>query len=173
MAWSMGLSLAVQVLGTRTTGEYSETGPLPQQRLPAEGPRSESEPRESAADQTKGGSAMTNVELLVIAVVFTTGVITGIVCLVSMASRREDRRARLSREAPDSWALAGRFLTGLYVRRPGDDTPRRRPPDDDPPSSQVRAGARASDRGRRAQGRSPRRAASRARSKSPGPGDGR
>jgi hypothetical protein len=29
MAWSMGLSLAVQVLGTRTTSKYSGTGPLP------------------------------------------------------------------------------------------------------------------------------------------------
>lgn len=75
---------------------------------------------------------MTAVELLVIAVVFTTGVITGIVFLVSAASRTEDRRERLSREAPDAWTQAGRFLTGLYVRRPGDDSPRRRYPDDDP-----------------------------------------
>ncbi len=75
---------------------------------------------------------MTAVELLAIAVVFTTGMVTGIVCLVSIASRREDRRARLSREAPDHWTLAGRILTGLYVRRPGDDTPKRRYPDDDP-----------------------------------------
>ncbi|HTS95402.1 MAG TPA: hypothetical protein VMI33_02190 [Streptosporangiaceae bacterium] len=74
---------------------------------------------------------MTAVELLAIAVVFTTGVVTGIVCLVSVASRREDRRARLSREAPDHWTLAGRFLTGLYVRRPGDDSPRRRHTHDD------------------------------------------
>jgi len=29
MARSIGLSLAVQVLGTRTTSEYSEIGPLP------------------------------------------------------------------------------------------------------------------------------------------------
>jgi hypothetical protein len=75
---------------------------------------------------------MTAVELLAIGVVFTTGVITGIVFLVSAASRKEDRRQKLSREAPDRWALAGRFLTGLYVRRPGDDGPRPRYPDDDP-----------------------------------------
>jgi hypothetical protein len=74
---------------------------------------------------------MTAVELLAIGVVFITGVITGIVFLVSIASRREDRRAKLSREAPDAWTLAGRFLTGLYVRRPGDDAPRRRYPDDE------------------------------------------
>jgi hypothetical protein len=74
---------------------------------------------------------MPAVELLVIGVVFITGVITGIVFLVSVASRREDRRAKLSREAPDRWTLAGRVLTGLYVRRPGDDSPWRTRPDDD------------------------------------------
>jgi len=66
---------------------------------------------------------MATVELLALAigVVFTTGVITGIALLVSLASRKEGRGARLSREAPDRVTLAGRFLTGLYVRRPGDD----------------------------------------------------
>jgi hypothetical protein len=73
---------------------------------------------------------MTAVELLVIGVVFITGAITGIIALVSVASRKEDRREKLSREAPDYWTLAGRFLTGLYVRRPGDDSPRPRHPDD-------------------------------------------
>jgi hypothetical protein len=75
---------------------------------------------------------MTTVEVLAIGVIFTFGVITGIVFLVSMASRREDRRAKLSREAPDRVTLAGRYLTGLYVRRPGDETPRYRHPEDDP-----------------------------------------
>jgi hypothetical protein len=75
---------------------------------------------------------MTAVELLAITVVFTTGVITGIVLLVSAACRKEDRSRQLSREAPNNWTQAGRFLTGLYVRRPGDDSPRPRYPDDDP-----------------------------------------
>jgi hypothetical protein len=74
---------------------------------------------------------MTAVELLAIGVVFVMGVITGIVLLVSLASRREDRRAKLSREAPDRIAKAGRLLTNLYVRRPGDDGPERAYPDDD------------------------------------------
>jgi hypothetical protein len=74
---------------------------------------------------------MTAIELLAIGVVFITGAIAGIVFLVSVASLREDRREKLSREAPDRWTLAGRFLTGLYVRRPGDDSARRRYPDDD------------------------------------------
>jgi hypothetical protein len=73
---------------------------------------------------------MTTVDVLAIGVIFTFGVITGIFVLVSLASRREDRRARLSREAPDHMTLAGRFLTGLYVRRPGDETPRRLRDDD-------------------------------------------
>jgi hypothetical protein len=68
---------------------------------------------------------MTAIDLLTIGVVFIFGVITGVVLLVSLASRREDRRARLSREAPDRVTSAGRYLTGLYVRRPGDDSNRR------------------------------------------------
>jgi len=72
---------------------------------------------------------MTAVEVLAISVVF----ITGVIWLVSLASRREDRRARLSREAPDRMTLAGRLLTGLYVRRPGDDPSWYDSPDDDQP----------------------------------------
>ena len=75
---------------------------------------------------------MTAVEVLAIGVVFITGMITGVIFLVSLASRREDRRARLSREAPDRVTQAGRLLTGLYVRRPGDETSRYRYPNDDP-----------------------------------------
>lgn len=69
---------------------------------------------------------MAAVTVLAIAVIFTTGAISGIVLLVSLASRREDRRARLSREAPDRTTNAARTLTGLYVLRPGDDRYRRR-----------------------------------------------
>jgi hypothetical protein len=45
-------------------------------------------------------------------------VTTVTVLLVVSASRREDRRLRLSHEAPDRVTLAGRYLTSLYVRRP-------------------------------------------------------
>ncbi len=76
---------------------------------------------------------MTAVEVLAISVVFIAGAITGVIFLVSLASRGEDRRARLSREAPDRLTLAGRLLTGLYVRRPGDDAPPYSYPDDDQP----------------------------------------
>jgi hypothetical protein len=74
---------------------------------------------------------VTAVGLLAIGVIFSIGVITGVILVVSLASRREDRRARLSREAPDRVTQAGRFLTGLEVRRPGEDIPRRDHPDDD------------------------------------------
>jgi hypothetical protein len=68
---------------------------------------------------------MTAVDLLTIGVVFIFGVLTGVVLLVSLASRREDRRPKLSREAPDRATHAGRLLTGLYVRRPGEDSNQR------------------------------------------------
>jgi hypothetical protein len=71
---------------------------------------------------------MTAVELLAI---FVMGVITGFALLVSLASRGEDRRAKLSREAPGRVAKAGRLLTNLYVRRPGDEGPEHDYPDDD------------------------------------------
>jgi len=77
---------------------------------------------------------MTAVDLLTIGVVFLFGVITGVILLVSLASQREDRRARLSREAPDRVTHAGRLLTGLYVRRPGDDSNRRHVWEDDHPA---------------------------------------
>jgi hypothetical protein len=74
---------------------------------------------------------MTAIELLTIGAIFVIGAITGIVILVSVASNREDRRARLSREAPDAVTRAARMLTNLYVRRPGDDQPAPRRRDDD------------------------------------------
>jgi len=65
---------------------------------------------------------MTAIVAVAILVIFTIGMIVGVVILVSVASHREDKRLRLSREAPDRTTLAGRYLTSLYVRRPGDDT---------------------------------------------------
>ena len=64
---------------------------------------------------------MTAVVVVAIVVIFIFGMIVGIVVLVSVASHREDKRLRLSREAPDRTTLGGRYLTSLYVRRPGDD----------------------------------------------------
>jgi hypothetical protein len=65
---------------------------------------------------------MTAIVAVAIVIIFVFGMIAGIVILVSVASHREDKRLRLSREAPDRTTLAGRYLTSLYVRRPGDDS---------------------------------------------------
>ena len=67
---------------------------------------------------------------ITIIVVFIAGVITGGIVLVSLASRREDRR-RLSREAPSRLTQAGRYVTGLRVVGPDSYRDRRRYPDDD------------------------------------------
>ena len=61
---------------------------------------------------------MTAIVVVAIVIIFIFGMIAGIVILVSLASHREDKRMRLSREAPDRTTLAGRYLTSLYVRRP-------------------------------------------------------
>jgi hypothetical protein len=53
----------------------------------------------------------------IVLAVFIAGGITGAVLLVSLASRREDRRT-LSYRAPNRIALAGRFVTGLKVSDP-------------------------------------------------------
>jgi hypothetical protein len=73
---------------------------------------------------------MAAVVVVAIVIIFVFGMIIGIVLLVSVASHREDKRLRLSREAPDRTTLAGRYLTSLYVRRPGDDTALQTLPDD-------------------------------------------
>jgi hypothetical protein len=66
---------------------------------------------------------MAAVTVLAIAAIFITGAITGSVLLVTLASRREDRRPRLSEHAPDRTTTAGRLLTRLYVRRHSDTYP--------------------------------------------------
>src|ERR1022692_2334511 len=53
----------------------------------------------------------------IVLAIFIAGGITGAVLLVSLASRREDRRT-LSYRAPNRIALAGRFVTGLKVADP-------------------------------------------------------
>jgi hypothetical protein len=73
---------------------------------------------------------MTDVVVLAVVIIFFIGMISGVVLLVSVASRREDKRLRLSREAPDRMTNAARYLTSLYVRREGDWDGRQVPPED-------------------------------------------
>lgn len=68
---------------------------------------------------------MTTGLLIALAAIFIAGMITGVVGLVSLASRREDR-SRLEVRPPDPIARAGRYLTGLTVQHPDDAAWRRR-----------------------------------------------
>ena len=49
---------------------------------------------------------------------FAAGAIAGILGLVSLAIRREDRSLTLTGEATDTVTRAGRWLNGVYVRAP-------------------------------------------------------
>jgi hypothetical protein len=50
--------------------------------------------------------------------VFAAGVTAGIVGVVSVAIRREEKNLTLTSEAPDTVTRAGRRLNGVYVRAP-------------------------------------------------------
>ena len=72
--------------------------------------------------------------------VFGTGIVVGIIAMVAMAVRREDKRHTLTGEPPDAMARGARRLAGVGLRdiyAPGEDQappgPGRRdvlPPDD-------------------------------------------
>ncbi len=49
---------------------------------------------------------------------FTAGVIAGIIGLVSLAIRREERNLSLTSAATDNLTRAGRWLNGVHVRAP-------------------------------------------------------
>lgn len=49
---------------------------------------------------------------------FAAGVVAGIIGVVSLAIRREERNITLTSEASDNVTRAGRWLNGLYVRVP-------------------------------------------------------
>lgn len=47
---------------------------------------------------------------------FIGGIVIGVVVVVSVASRREDRRLSLTGEAPDAMCRGARRLTGVWTR---------------------------------------------------------
>jgi len=49
---------------------------------------------------------------------FTAGVIAGIIGVVSLAIRREERNHSLTSAATDNLTRAGRWLNGVHVRSP-------------------------------------------------------
>jgi len=46
------------------------------------------------------------------------GALAGIIGVVAVAIRREERNLTLTSQAPDNVTRAGRWLTGLHVRAP-------------------------------------------------------
>jgi Flp pilus assembly protein protease CpaA len=56
---------------------------------------------------------------ITVTAVFASGVFGGVVGLVTVAIRREERNHTLIRPAPDRATCAARGLNGVYVRAPG------------------------------------------------------
>ncbi len=54
---------------------------------------------------------------------FAAGAVGGIIGVVAVAIRREDRTPTLTSEAPDNVTRAGRRLNGLHVRAPAAPPP--------------------------------------------------
>ena len=55
---------------------------------------------------------------LVASGLFASGAIAGIVGVVSVAIRLEERKFTLTSKAPDNVTRAGRLLNGVYIRAP-------------------------------------------------------
>jgi hypothetical protein len=61
--------------------------------------------------------------IIVIAlVVFAAGAVAGVIALVSLGIRREERDFTLTRRAPGQLTQGTRRVTGLWVRQPADDS---------------------------------------------------
>jgi len=61
-------------------------------------------------------SGMEAVAAIMVLVGFLGGVMTGIIVIVSVASRREDRHYSLTGKAPDATCEGTRWLAGVGVR---------------------------------------------------------
>ena len=61
---------------------------------------------------------MTALIALVAICLLAAGLTAGILAVVALAIRREERNLTLTRAAPGPLARTGRRLTGLYVRAP-------------------------------------------------------
>jgi hypothetical protein len=55
---------------------------------------------------------------LVAICLFAAGVVAGIIGVVAVAIRRDERNLTLTSAAPDNVTRAGRWLNGVYVRAP-------------------------------------------------------
>jgi len=61
-------------------------------------------------------SGMDAAEGIVLLAIFLGGVVLGLLVVVSMAIKREDRKLTLTRQAPDAAARGARVLTGVGSR---------------------------------------------------------
>lgn len=59
---------------------------------------------------------MAGIVVVVAVVLFLGGVVTGVIVVVALAVRREDRRYTLVREAPDQISRTARWLNGVGRR---------------------------------------------------------
>ena len=59
---------------------------------------------------------ITVAEAIGTALVFAIGVMLGVIAMVSMASKREDRLGTLTRQPPDGLARGARRLNGVGLR---------------------------------------------------------
>jgi len=55
--------------------------------------------------------------------IFVVGIMVGIIAIVSLGVRREERDFSLTREAPDQLTRGARAMTGLWVRQRSDIDP--------------------------------------------------
>ena len=66
------------------------------------------------------------IAIVIAATIFTAGIVAGVIAVVSIGVRREEHdfaqtgRVSLTRQAPGRASMAGRLMTGLYVRQRAD-----------------------------------------------------
>lgn len=69
------------------------------------------------------GPSMAIAVILIVLVIFAAGAAAGVILLVTLGVRREERDFSLTRRAPDQLTQGARLLTGLYVRQRTDTEP--------------------------------------------------
>ena len=73
-------------------------------------------PRNAVGGTKVREHVMAGIVATVTVALFLSGVVTGVIVVVALAIRREDRRYSLVREAPDRMSRSARRLTGVGRR---------------------------------------------------------
>lgn len=105
--FSRGPARVVHARAAANSGISCDDSPAPNRQVAA-----------AAKAVQEGRFAMAALIALVASGLFASGAIAGIVGVVSVAIRREERKFTLTSEAPDNVTRAGRLLNGVYVRAP-------------------------------------------------------